>query len=382
MSNLSRRKFLVGGLLAGITATTVHELHFQRQQRQQQQLVSALLEASPRGQRTLLESALNSDVQAAERIAAIQSSIRLSPPSAPYDRDMSTRLIRCCRLGTEQYLFGKFDPQYDGAIAELPSYSDLLRPFRQVASIMGPERVSVRENIEIPPLTAWNLTDPLQERLDVAEDQIRDIAGQVVTVNRLIPVYWGFVLTSPQASIIAFRGTQLQNEWLNNFRAQPVEAAAHPDLNFVGKAHSGFVRIYSSLARETLEAAQALNPSIPCYITGHSLGGALAILAAQHLAQQVPALKPQIRLYTYATPRVGNRVFVEAHSQTVPNSYRVVNLSDAFPLLPPLTLAEYLPVGQEWSFVNQQGDFGANHFISTYREAIDQQREAQSSTAQ
>ncbi|MEB3355141.1 MAG: hypothetical protein VKK04_00235 [Synechococcales bacterium] len=142
-------------------------------------------------------------------------------------------------------------------------------------------------------------------------------------------------------------------------------------FDFSGNLHEGFATIYSNLSAATLAAAQQLDPSVPCYITGHSLGASVAALAALDLAQKLPQLKEQIRLYTYGAPRMGDRAFATAHSQLVPNSYRIANLSDAFTLLPPTSLNQtiYVHMGQPWVFSSQQGDIGTNHFISTYRRA-------------
>lgn len=129
---------------------------------------------------------------------------------------------------------------------------------------------------------------------------MKNIGGQVVTLKWLNPVYWGFVLQSPENSIIAFRGTQRTNEWVDNVLAQQV---AHTDLSsfqFAGKVHRGFSIIYSTIAQRVFEAAQKLDKSRPIYITGHSLGASLAILAAMDLSIRIPELKDQLRLYSYA----------------------------------------------------------------------------------
>ena len=42
------------------------------------------------------------------------------------------------------------------------------------------------------------------------------------------------------------------------------------------------------------EIAKQLDPSVPCYIIGHSLGAAPAVIASVDLASNSPALKPQI----------------------------------------------------------------------------------------
>ncbi|MBF2078242.1 MAG: hypothetical protein IGR76_06905 [Synechococcales cyanobacterium T60_A2020_003] len=104
----------------------------------------------------------------------------------------------------------------------------------------------------------------------------------------------------------------------------------------------------------------------------------MAILAALDAALQIPNLKPQLRLYTYANPRVGNIDFVNAYHQHLPNSYRIVNLADTVPLVPPSKLnGVYAHIGQKWAFLSQNDDLLPNHQIDTYRHAIDQSAEQQ-----
>jgi predicted lipase len=66
----------------------------------------------------------------------------------------------------------------------------------------------------------------------------------------------------------------------------------------------------------------------PVFYTGHSLGAALATLAASRHAPQA--------VYTFGSPRVGNEVFV-ASLQNLP-IHRVVDDKDAAALLPPEAL--------------------------------------------
>jgi len=379
MGKLTRRQFLLGGLITGVTATALHEAARLREIRRQQAIATDFFLQSPEYLEQSLEAALTGDSLAVEAAAAIQASVQLTPPRSPYQREMSNLLIQCCRLGTEQYLYGKFQPDYEGAIARLPGYIQSLNSYQQRASIQGPDYAEVRQTVEIPPTSTLLLNEQLQENIDFVKEEIRAIAGKVITIEWQIPVFWGFVLSSPTANIIAFRGTQQSIEWLQNFQAKQIPHDDSMPFNFSGKLHEGFATIYRNLSAATLAAAQQLDPSVPCYITGHSLRASVAALAALDLAQKLPPLKEQIRLYTYGAPRMGDRTFATAHSQLVPNSYRIANLSDTFTLLPPTNLNQsvYVHMGQPWVFSSQQGDVGTNHFISTYRRAIKQGKEVQ-----
>ena len=66
------------------------------------------------------------------------------------------------------------------------------------------------------------------------------------------------------------------------------------------------------------------------YITGHSLGGALAVIATKELDRDTLAA-----CYTFGSPRVGNEEFGEEIRAPI---YRIVNAADGVPRVPPSLL--------------------------------------------
>ncbi len=69
------------------------------------------------------------------------------------------------------------------------------------------------------------------------------------------------------------------------------------------------------------------------WVTGHSLGAAVALLAALDLAKNVVApLTP--KLYTFAGPRAGDDTFKNAFDAAIPHCYRVWNRWDIVPQVP------------------------------------------------
>ena len=59
------------------------------------------------------------------------------------------------------------------------------------------------------------------------------------------------------------------------------------------------------------------------YVTGHSLGGAIATLAAYEISKLYP--KHRLVLYTFGSPRVGNYTFKHAFDRQVPCAWRLAN---------------------------------------------------------
>jgi predicted lipase len=332
----------------------------------------------------LVESAFGADLTAIQDSIAVQQSTKLRSPTIPYNRELSKLLITGSKLCTQQYLKGKYDASYDGSISALPLYKTGFTSFRQMTSLKAAERVEEAIPFEVPLAELANTPETLNElgdRVNQTKDVIQDQVKQVVNLKQHIPVYYGFLLTSPKLNILMFRGTQRQLEWLENILAVQ-ENYVHPiNGTAIGKVHSGIYDFYQThLAASVKQAVQSLNPQQSLIIAGHSLGAALATFAAIDLALISPTLKPNIQVYTYAGPRLGNKAFVEAHSQLLPNHYRITNLADMIPLLPlsKLLTDDFVHVGEQWSFLSQQGDIMPNHFVETYRQAIEQGAETRS----
>ena len=115
---------------------------------------------------------------------------------------------------------------------------------------------------------------------------------------------------------VAFRGTQTKPEWRQDFQMSQVEMNQAPLL-----VHEGFFGAYTEMKNELLSAittfytaASAQNRSTTLYITGHSLGAAVALLAVADLLlySSARSLLTDVRCYAFAAPRVGNNAFVNA----------------------------------------------------------------------
>ena len=339
MAKWSRRQVLLAGLAtgAGISITTSH---FRRQQNDNE------LDEDEEGADMAYEADLS-----ASKIRQLEQSVTLRQPTIPYNRQMSKLLARCCRLATEQYLQGVAEPNYDGAIASLNSYFPQLDRYQQIATFQA-----FRERSWLEPV--------------IKKTPLRNL------IPKTDLIYHGFMLKSSSNNIIVFRGTQEPDEWIANINAQQNNYQSNNPQ--AGKVHQGFYSLYTNnLAIPIRKAIRLFDPNIPCYVTGHSLGGAMAVLAAFDLALNFERFRQQIQMYSYASPRVGDPIFATFYSNLVPNSYRIVNQADSTWLLPPTQLKEsvYLHVGQTWSFINQTGDLNPNHQLAAYQAAIDREVE-------
>lgn len=95
------------------------------------------------------------------------------------------------------------------------------------------------------------------------------------------------------------------------------------------RVHNGFYRGYLSVRDELLEQVSAADEQI--VIVGHSLGGAVGVLAAVDLNFN---LGRNIHLITLGSPRVGNAAFIEACQRRIASHTRLVHGWDPVPRHP------------------------------------------------
>jgi hypothetical protein len=149
---------------------------------------------------------------------------------------------------------------------------------------------------------------------------------------------------------VIFRGTMEKDEWKQNFRSeQSIFRIPNQGFLNLGKVATGFTEIYTikdpdhqfdSIAdlMNKIFKNSGLPTTAKIFVSGHSLGGALATMATRHLV----AMKLKPILYTYASPRVGDKDFAEPLTKT--ECYRVTNSED---IVPYVALATINPTGED-----------------------------------
>jgi hypothetical protein len=164
-----------------------------------------------------------------------------------------------------------------------------------------------------------------------------------------------FIASNSRFAIVVFRGSEI---WKRNERFDPHQMIADFKTNIDirlsdwiqgGKVHSGFRTALDSVWDDMLPEIKHLRDQrIPIWMTGHSLGAALATLAADRL--------PNVQgLYTFGSPRVGDQEFQKMFGL---KAFRVVNSKDIVANIPPKD--PYRHVG-EYIFIDQKGDIHALH---------------------
>ncbi|HZU28572.1 MAG TPA: lipase family protein [Bryobacteraceae bacterium] len=196
--------------------------------------------------------------------------------------------------------------------------------------------------------TGWDQTGTVTvDQSQIDKENATGLAKTLVTED----CDWGVVARKGDISVIAIRGTETEHQWLQDFSAiiQPV-----PHQQWF--MHQGFSDVWNSLAgslQKAWDTASLANARV--YITGHSLGAAVALIMG--------VFHPEAFTWTFAGPAVFSPI------RGVPpavNVIRVVNPSDLVPKapLPPL----YQHIGQEVDVIGAADpfDFVLQHSLATY----------------
>jgi triacylglycerol lipase len=131
------------------------------------------------------------------------------------------------------------------------------------------------------------------------------------------------VAFNEEFAIVAFRGTQPYD------LGDLLDDAGFAQTAWTtGRVHAGFKAALERIKEKLVTALSSHAPGLPVWMTGHSLGGALAVLAADELGAK--------GVYTFGLPRVGDQAFTGHFNQKFKDrSFRYVDDHDFVTHLPP-----------------------------------------------
>lgn len=135
--------------------------------------------------------------------------------------------------------------------------------------------------------------------------------------------------TTNNLLVLSFRGSRTIENWVDNIQIIRKDV---PDICADCEVHGGWWGAWQEVAdvlTEKVDDAVSQYPDYKLVFTGHSLGGALATIAAMVLRDAGHT----IDLYTYGCPRVGNEALAE-YIEDQGTLYRVTHTNDIVPTVP------------------------------------------------
>jgi triacylglycerol lipase len=141
------------------------------------------------------------------------------------------------------------------------------------------------------------------------------------------------------ATIVAFAGTDPLKieDWITDFTIAVPPAA---------ELHSGFVAAVETVWPPLRMALANRQPSEqPLFFTGHSLGGALATIAADRAMRESNVQATAV--YTFGSPRIGGATFFNIYTPQLGDAtFRLVHGTDVVATVPPSLDNQFVHVGR------------------------------------
>jgi predicted lipase len=157
--------------------------------------------------------------------------------------------------------------------------------------------------------------------------------------------------------VVSFRGSQSFDNWMTNLQFDLVKT----DICTGCTAHRGFWQSWVDSRTEVLAAIKGAAKTHPGYklvTTGHSLGGAIATIAAAQLRKD----GYDTALYSFGAPRIAGTKLSDFITKQPGGNYRVTHWNDPVPRLPPLAFG-YVHISPEY-YIDRANllSVGPSHF--------------------
>lgn len=130
--------------------------------------------------------------------------------------------------------------------------------------------------------------------------------------------------------VIDFYGTDSMKDWIFNLNIVK-KVMPYGNKKSRIRVHNGFIKAYRSVKDELLGRFIDSGKK-KVFISGFSMGGALATLAAVDFQYN---LDVEIKVVTTGSPRIGNHAFAKSYNKRVPDTTRYKYGNDIVTSLPP-----------------------------------------------
>lgn len=167
-----------------------------------------------------------------------------------------------------------------------------------------------------------------------ADKSLQKISFKLKYFNRNEPVF--LIAEHDQYIVVAFKGRQELHDFINILKFFWTETK-------VKRIHNGFKTMYDKVHYLILFQLSQLSDTKPIYLTGHSLGGALAVVASSQLPGHIAGC------YTFGSPPIGIKELDQPIQRPV---YEIINDNDPFSDLD--ECSHYSYVGSRYILTKEQ----------------------------
>ncbi|CAO4368590.1 unnamed protein product [Caenorhabditis nigoni] len=143
--------------------------------------------------------------------------------------------------------------------------------------------------------------------------------------------------TTQRVLALTFRGTEGGTQLTEDRALKIVGKKAFFDAgNVFEYFYDAFLFQWNGGLSQDLRNLKYKYPDYEIWVTGHSMGGAIASIAASYIVKTGLYTSDKIKLVTLGQPRTGDYAFAQWHDATFPYSFRIVHHRDIAAHIPPM----------------------------------------------
>ncbi|KAF8265526.1 Alpha/Beta hydrolase protein [Lactarius quietus] len=180
--------------------------------------------------------------------------------------------------------------------------------------------------------------------------------------NKLVESFWntlthahGFVVRDDtrREIVVVFRGSFELTDVLTDGNLVLVPLMSRGVEDNEARVHAGFLISYNSVRSVVIRTVREQLEAFPDYVValaGHSMGGAMAALAALSVRSNIPSAA--VRLFTFGQPRTGDAAFADLLESMIglDNIFRAVHTKGIVPTVIPESFGYHHHASEYWQF--------------------------------
>jgi triacylglycerol lipase len=214
--------------------------------------------------------------------------------------------------------------------------------------------IDVTNAYELVTLCDLTYLDPSQIPAALRALGVDPVAGHYKAFANASTETFAYYVEADGAAFIVFRGTE--KNWQNIAQ----DADLFPSDEIIGEVDDGFQVATDGVWSDVHDYITSRQPGLPLYITGHSMGAAIATIAtARALLGDSPL--DVVALYAFASPRVGEGTFSNELATAMQDAGvfygRVVNDCDPVTNVPERVGPDLIPFYEHVSWGTNENDF-------------------------
>lgn len=193
--------------------------------------------------------------------------------------------------------------------------------------------------------------------------------GNLIKKKRIFAMSGSFTKSNRKHLVVVFRGTIVELRHLHDLLTNANTGMTVGSTT--SRVHAGFHQVFESLKEDLTRIMGSTSDHPYVHFIGHSLGGAVATLAADWV-KATHSIR-HVKLYTFGAPRPGVELFAKRLTQRLSHfdQYRLFHQTDPVPTVPIFPFVHAPMPGHGYEVPSRHLPLFKAHSITNYQRSVE-----------